>query len=212
LSIRVTAGVARGRQLVIPKTDLRPTTDKVKQALFSMLEAEALRRDFEGDEERFAAAQAWPRVLDLYAGSGALGIEALSRGAEQVTFVEHDRLAVEAIQRNLEKTRLEERAEVRRADVLTALSTMRGAYDLILLDPPYREVGGALRTLERIVSQALLADGGLIVWEHQSPTLALTLPEGLRWARRREHGLTSIALIEREPSAQEDDATAEGDE
>jgi 16S rRNA (guanine966-N2)-methyltransferase len=200
LSIRVTAGVARGRQLLIPKTDLRPTTDKVKQALFSMLEAEALRRGFEGDEEHFAAMQAWPRVLDLYAGSGALGIEALSRGAERVTFVERDRVAVDTIQRNIEKTGLEGRGEVRRADVQIALSTMPGAYDLILLDPPYREVGGALRTLERIVSRALLADGGVIVWEHQSPSLALTLPEGLRWTRRRQHGSTSIAMIEGEPT------------
>ena len=76
---------------LIPRTELRPTTDKIKQALFSMLEAEALRRGFEADEDRFAAAHAWPRVLDLYTGTGALGIEALRRGAKRATFVEHDR-------------------------------------------------------------------------------------------------------------------------
>lgn len=209
MSIRVTAGVARGRQLLIPKTDLRPTTDKVKQALFSMLEAEALRRDFEGDEDRFAAMQAWPRVLDLYAGSGALGIEALSRGAAHVTFVEQDREAAETIRRNLDRTGLESRAEIRRADVLAALSTLPGAYDLILLDPPYKEVGAALRTLERIVSRGLLAEGGHIVWEHQSGALALTLPEGLRWARRREHGSTTIGLLEQEPGREQDVGTPE---
>jgi 16S rRNA (guanine966-N2)-methyltransferase len=205
LSIRVTAGIARGRQLLIPKTDLRPTTDKVKQAMFSMLEAEALRRDFEADEDHFAAMQAWPLVLDLYAGSGALGIEALSRGATRATFVERDRVAVETIHRNLEKTGLEARAEVRRGDVQTSLPTITGRYDLILLDPPYTEVAGALRTLEQIQARGLLADEGLVVWEHQSSALALTLPKGLRWARRREHGLTSVGLIERAADSNEDD-------
>jgi 16S rRNA (guanine966-N2)-methyltransferase len=205
LSIRVTAGVARGRQLQIPRTDLRPTTDKVKQAMFSMLEAEAQRRGFEGDEDRFAAMQAWPRVLDLYAGSGALGIEALSRGAARATFVERDRTAIETIRQNLEKTGLEARADVRRAGALAGLSTLTGTCDLILLDPPYREIGLALKTLERIQACQLLADQGLIVWEHQTSALALTPPKGLRWARRREHGSTSIALIEREPGLERDD-------
>jgi 16S rRNA (guanine966-N2)-methyltransferase len=181
----------------------------VKQALFSMLEAEALRREFKGDEDRFAAMQAWPRVLDLFAGSGALGIEALSRGAEHVTFIERDRAAAETIQRNLERTGLESRADIRRANVLGALSTLAGSYDLILLDPPYKEVGAALRALERIVSRGLLAGGGHIVWEHHSTALALTLPEGLRWARRRGHGSTSIGLLEHEPACEGDIVASE---
>jgi 16S rRNA (guanine966-N2)-methyltransferase len=200
LSIRVTAGLARGRQLLIPKTDLRPTTDKVKQAMFSMLEAEALRRDFEGDQDHFAAMQAWPRVLDLYAGSGALGIEAISRGAERATFIERDRLAAETIQRNLENAGLAARADVRRASVEKALSTLTGPYDLILLDPPYQEYTAAMKTLEQIQSRKLLADGGLVVWEHMVTPVALALPNGLRSVRRRDHGSTSVSLLEHESS------------
>src|SRR4051794_30969947 len=97
--MKVTAGTARGRTLLAPATDLRPTQDKIKQAIFSMLEAEALKRGHEStvDEEQrliaYATGVAWPIVLDLFAGSGALGIEALSRGARHATFVERDRAA-----------------------------------------------------------------------------------------------------------------------
>jgi 16S rRNA (guanine966-N2)-methyltransferase len=176
--------------------------DKLKQAIFSILEAEALRRGFEGDEDHFAAAQAWPRVLDLYAGSGALGIEALSRGAQMATFVDRDRIAIETIQRNLEKTGLHTSAEVRRATVETSLSTLTGPYDLILLDPPYEEGLGTLRTLERIHSRSLLARSGVMVWEHARSTLAPALPSGLRCVRRRDHGSTSVSLLESESSVQ----------
>jgi 16S rRNA (guanine966-N2)-methyltransferase len=175
--------------------------DKLKQAIFSMLEAEALKRGFEGDEDHFAAALAWPRVLDLYAGSGALGIEALSRGAQGATFVDRDRIATDTIQRNLEKTGLESGAEVRRVAVEMSLSTLTGPYDLILLDPPYQEGLGTLRTLERINFRNLLAAGGVIVWEHARSTVAPALPDGLRCVRRRDHGSTSVSLLENESSA-----------
>src|SRR6516162_2790230 len=90
-TVRVISGTARGRHLrAAPET--RPTADLVKGAIFSMLEALAYKRGFEPDEEGdFAAAVAWPRVLDLFAGSGGLGIEALSRGAQSAQFVEQDR-------------------------------------------------------------------------------------------------------------------------
>src|SRR5581483_11113215 len=106
--MRVIAGSARGRPLRAPVSETRPTADHVKEALFSMLEAEAMRRGFEpeerDDELIFAAALAWPTWLDLYAGSGALGIEALSRGAASADFVERDRAARSVIQTNLTRT------------------------------------------------------------------------------------------------------------
>ncbi|MFN0073214.1 MAG: RsmD family RNA methyltransferase [Chloroflexota bacterium] len=202
MTVRVTAGTARGRQLFVPKTDLRPTTDKIKQAIFSMLEAEALRRGYEGSEDSFAACLAWPTVLDLYSGSGSLGIEALSRGAAQVTFIERDRAAAQTIERNLDKTELRERGTVRRASVEAGLAALSGTYDLILLDPPYKETAAALRTLMLITTHELLADRGLIVWEHQAAKVALALPEGLRSVRRRDHGVTSVTILERELSEQ----------
>ena len=118
-SVRVIAGLARGRPLPAPaRAPTRPTADKIKGAIFSMLDAEALRRGFEpvaDDEEhdgQFAAAVAWPRVLELYAGSGALAIEALSRGAAHADLVESSADARRAIVANLEKTGLTERASV----------------------------------------------------------------------------------------------------
>src|SRR5213592_2862493 len=105
--MRVIAGRARGRPLKSPVSgNVRPTSDKLKGALFSQLEALAYKRGFEPEvdeqgNERFAAGRAWPRVLDLFAGSGALGIEALSRGAESATFVDRSNDACAAIRKNL---------------------------------------------------------------------------------------------------------------
>src|ERR687894_2700308 len=117
--MRVIAGTARGRPLRAPSgEDTRPTADKIKGVIFSMLDAEAMRRGFEpepDDEERdgrFAMAVAWPRVLELYAGSGALSIEALSRGAAHADLVESSADARRAIVANLAKTGLAERASI----------------------------------------------------------------------------------------------------
>ena len=103
--MRVIAGTARGRPLQAPgRAPTRPTADKIKGVIFSMLEAEALKRGFEpepADEDsdgRFAAAVAWPRVLELYAGSGALAIEALSRGAQHADLVDSSRDARQTLQ------------------------------------------------------------------------------------------------------------------
>src|SRR3954468_20161447 len=102
--MRVISGTARGRSLrAAPET--RPTTDLIKGAIFSMLEALAYKRGFEPDEDgNFAASLAWPRVLDLFAGSGALGLEALGRGAAFAEFVDQNRDAVRAIETNLRAT------------------------------------------------------------------------------------------------------------
>src|SRR5258708_6705989 len=130
------SGRARGRPLrAAPET--RPTADLIKGAIFSMLEALAYKRGFEPDEDgNLAAALAWPRVLDLYAGSGGLGIEALSRGAQSVDFVEQARDAARIIKSNLLMTGLDERARVHQATVGAALRTVRGPVDLVFLDPP----------------------------------------------------------------------------
>jgi 16S rRNA (guanine966-N2)-methyltransferase len=204
--VRVIAGEARGRPLLAPaRAPTRPTSDKIKGAIFSMLEAEAFRRGFEvepDDDEhggRFAAAVAWPRVLELYAGSGALAIEALSRGATHADLVESSADARRAIAANLDRTGLAERASVHGLSSEAAVSTFHGPYDLILLDPPY-DAEGVRLVLERLAGTRLLERSGVVVWEHSRST---NPPEqigdageggGLRLLRTRQHGAASVSL------------------
>jgi 16S rRNA (guanine966-N2)-methyltransferase len=184
---------------------MRPTSDKIKAVIFSMLEAEALKRGFEteeGDEEtegRFAAAVAWPRVLELYAGSGALAIEALSRGAQHADLVESSRDARQAITANLTKTGLAERASVHSLTSERAVSTFRGPYDLILLDPPY-DAEGVRAVIDQLAAGRLLERSGIVVWEHRrsvTPPERIDGPDGeprLQLMRTRSHGTSSVTL------------------
>ncbi len=160
--MRVIAGRYGGRRLTAPPgTDTRPTSDRVREALFSILGA------------RVAGA----RVLDLFAGSGALGIEALSRGAAEATFVDAAPAAIRAIRANLAALGAE--AQVVRGDALAALRTAREAarqYDLVFLDPPYRHAGRLAPGLSRGI-EGLLAPGGSVVSESdRREPLALELP------------------------------------
>jgi 16S rRNA (guanine966-N2)-methyltransferase len=204
--MRVIAGSARGRPLRAPtRGDTRPTSDKVKGVIFSMLEAEALKRGFEPDEGdddhdgRFAAAVAWPRVLELYAGSGALAIEALSRGAAHADLVEASADARRAIAGNLERTGLADRATVHGMASERAVSTFRGPYDLILLDPPY-ETEGVRVVVEQVAAGRLVERSGIVVWEHRrstDPPGEVMGPDGevaLRLLRTRTHGVASVSL------------------
>jgi 16S rRNA (guanine966-N2)-methyltransferase len=147
--VRIIAGTRRGHTIYAPKgRDTRPTSDRVRENVFNILGA------VEGAV-----------VLDLYAGSGAMGLEALSRGAARAVFVERDGDAVRAIERNLERLRL--KATVLRQDAVTALAGEAAAgrkYDLVLVDPPYEMYTKIEPQLARYLP-ALLADGGVIVVE-----------------------------------------------
>src|SRR6185503_612296 len=127
-------------------------TDRVKQTLFAILEP-----DLEG-----------ARVLDLFAGSGAAGIEALSRGAAHATFVERDRAAVRTIETNLERTRLTDRATIERIAVSVFLSRpAREPFDVVLLDPPYEDTAALTETLERLgAPDAPLGERGRVIAKH----------------------------------------------
>mgnify|MGYP001811888957 FL=1 len=144
---RVVTGLAGGLRLEAPGSGTRPLSDKVKQALFSMVEAE--REDV------------WEQpMLDLFAGSGAAGIEALSRGAPAAVLVEKDGRAAGVIRRNLERTRLAADATVVRKDVLGWLAAAPAApapFGCVVLDPPYPQVADLLAALERLGDPA----GGL---------------------------------------------------
>ena len=206
--MRVIAGSARGRPLRAPATAAtRPTGDKIKGVIFSMLEAEAYRRGFEpataaGDdsaEGRFAAAVAWPRVLELYAGSGALAIEALSRGAGRADIVEPSSAARKAIAANLARTGLAARATICPMTSEAAVSTLPGPYDLILLDPPYDEPG-VPALLGRLVARRVVDPSAVAVWEHRrtaGPPDEIGdpgAPLGWRRAKTNAHGTAAVSL------------------
>lgn len=187
--MRVIAGSAKGRPLTAPRgLAVRPTTDKVKGAIFSMLDAEALRRAENEDSD-----VPFHRVLDLYAGTGGLGIEALSRGAEHCDFVESNPRARSGIEENLRRTGLARQASVHRLGAEAAVSTFRTPYDLILADPPYADP-----TLPRLIAtigaSGIIHERTLVVIEHAR---SVNLPADcgrLHLARSRYHGTTAISL------------------
>ena len=146
--MRVISGKFGGRVLKEnPFDHIRPTTDKVKQAMFTKLQ-------FEIDGSR---------VLDLFCGTGGLGIEALSRGAKEVIFVDKNYKSVEITKQNLKN--LGECANVYKQDALIALEKVSGKFDLIILDPPYKS-GLYEKVLQKIFERDLLSEGGTIVCEH----------------------------------------------
>jgi 16S rRNA (guanine966-N2)-methyltransferase len=174
--MRVIAGRWGGRRLTAPPGDAtRPTSDRVREALFSVLGA------------RVGGA----RVLDLFAGSGALGIEALSRGAAEATFVDSAPAAIRAVRANLEALGIE--AAVRRADARRFLGSASAAarqYDLVFLDPPYRLTGGLGRELTAALP-AVLAPGAAVVAESDRRA---PLELGLDLLDERRYGDTLIRI------------------
>jgi 16S rRNA (guanine966-N2)-methyltransferase len=190
--LRIVAGSRKGARIFAPRgADTRPTADRVREAAFNLI----------GPVEDMA-------VLDLFAGSGAMGIEALSRGASRAVFVESDRAPSEAIKRNLEKLRLTG-AVVVRADALSALAAETAAnrrYDLVLVDPPYEMFSSLQTGLARYVP-AVLEPGALVVVETAaSEEPELPLPK--RTSRR--YGSARLTVFERgegqSPSAGEPSA------
>ena len=147
--MRVITGKARGVQLKTPDgMQSRPTADRVKEALFSIINFDIPGAD----------------VLDLFGGTGQLGIEALSRGAKSAVFVDHSEQACKLIRENLKRTKLEQQGRVVRGDYMDYLSRCRENYDIILLDPPYAEVF-LENALKRITEIDILRSGGIIVAE-----------------------------------------------
>ncbi len=172
--MRVASGDAKGRRLkgaVSPGT--RSTTERVRAAIFNILNP----GQYEGC-----------RVLDLYSGSGSLGIEALSRGADWADFVERDRRQCDVIESNLDTTGYSHKSVVHRADVLKALPSLPGRYHLVLLDPPYK-MEGLNEVLEAIASQmGLIVESGVVIAGH-SKRLELRAAYGnLNQTSHRQYG------------------------
>ncbi|GIW10628.1 MAG: 16S rRNA (guanine(966)-N(2))-methyltransferase RsmD [Chloroflexi bacterium] len=179
--MRVIAGSARGRPLRVPKGGAsRPTSDLMRGVVFDLLTA---------------LGAAWDSVLDLYAGSGALGIEALSRGARRAVFVEQDRAACRTIRENLTRLGFQEQAEVRCQPVERALRTLAGPYSIILLDPPYADPTLAA-TLAQVGRSGLVGPATLVVLEHSKPRPVTAVP-GLVLVKQRCHGDSCVSIFRR---------------
>ncbi|MGC8633924.1 MAG: 16S rRNA (guanine(966)-N(2))-methyltransferase RsmD [Candidatus Limnocylindrales bacterium] len=184
---RVIAGTARGRRLLHPGPGTRPYSDRVKQTIFGTLQP----------------ALAGARVLDLFAGSGGGGIEALSRGAASCDFVERDASAARVIEENLRRTGLDgPRARVHHAEAVAFLARASGPYDVVLLDPPFGDAA-ILVSLERLGTGALLAPDAVVVarhfWRDELPEWAGRLRR--RRTRRVGEGMVAIYRLERATDA-----------
>ena len=183
--MRVIAGTAGGRTLVSPpkprasgRPGVRPTSDLVRGAIFDMLDA--MGADYS-------------RVLDLYAGTGALGIEALSRGDGEADFVETDGTAAAVIAENLKRTGFESRGRVHRLTADRAANRLSGPYTLVLADPPYYDEDW-LAVVTAIGESALVDAESVFVLEHHKKTAAPELLGPLRLIKARSHGDTAVAM------------------
>jgi 16S rRNA (guanine966-N2)-methyltransferase len=180
--MRVVSGEARGRKLKAPKSQgiTRPMADKIKEALFSVLASLGVEYD---------------RVLDLYAGSGGIGIEALSRGAIWCDFVDRDSHAVRAIRENLEHVGFADRARIHQVPVLTAIRNAREPYDLITFDPPYADPD-IISTLDALSYAHAVRDGTIVAVGH-SPRVDLPERIGrLVKLRGRCHGDSCFSVFD----------------
>lgn len=178
---RIVAGAAGGRRLSVPGQGTRPTAERVREALFSALGS---RMDLDG-----------ARVLDLFAGSGALGLEALSRGAETVVLVESDARAAAVVRKNVEAVGLTG-ASVRHAPVASVLAGSPDApFDLVLADPPYAVTDDAVsRVLRELVSNGWLSVDAIVVLERSSRSPGTTWPPGLVADRSKKYGEARIDI------------------
>ncbi|GGA40137.1 16S rRNA (guanine(966)-N(2))-methyltransferase RsmD [Paenibacillus physcomitrellae] len=191
--MRVISGSARGRALkAVPGMGTRPTTDKVKEAIFSIIGPY-----FDGGN-----------VLDLFAGTGGLGIEALSRGMDKGVFIDMDYKALETIKANLKQTGLTGQAEVYKNDAeraLKALAKREMCFDLVFLDPPYRLKHGAELML-KLEELELVSEDAVVMLEYESSYEYPEVIGGFHLTRKAVYGETAVSIYRREPGQAEAEA------
>lgn len=180
---RIIAGIAGGRRIAVPARGTRPTTDRVRESLFNILSARVELRGIS--------------VLDLYAGSGALGLEALSRGAASALFVEADARAADVLARNITSIGLPG-ATLRRGSVSAVLSAgPKSSVDLILADPPYDIAAAEIETvLAALTAHGWAHAGTLVVIERARTSDPLTWPPGWQTWEPRSYGDTRLEMAE----------------
>jgi 16S rRNA (guanine966-N2)-methyltransferase len=180
--MRIISGTLKGRKLFAPTgMSLRPTSDRVKESLFNIL----------GNEVKGKI------VLDLFAGTGNIGLEALSRGAKRVVFVEKDEDAFRCLRRNLTLCGMENRSDILRKDVFDAIDRLGGKkelFDLLFMDPPY-ERGLIQKTLRYVIQNKVYHDGSLLILEHNRRESLTDLPAAFKQVRQRKTGDTLISFL-----------------
>jgi len=184
--VRVAGGTARGRRLAAPRGErVRPTSDKVKEALFSILTS--LLGNLDG-----------VRVLDIFAGTGSLGIEALSRGCREAVFVDNHRESVAVIRQNLRQLNLEDRSRVITREATAAIQVLAGEspFRIIVLDPPYRQ-GLTEKVLHKLASAPFVATETIIVAESDSGEVFADEFGPLRQFDRRIYGDTALNFFKK---------------
>ena len=179
--MRVITGTARGKRLKeLPGMDTRPTTDRVKEGLFNVIQF-----DIEGR-----------RILDLFAGTGQLGIECLSRGAASCDFVDSAPAAMKIVKENVAACRLADKACFHQKDFSAFLNGARGKYDLIFLDPPYAS-GNLERALDKIGAIDIVSGNGIIVCETPVEQMLPELPEQFEKTGEYRYGKIKVTLYRR---------------
>lgn len=178
--VRIIAGQARGRKLKAPKgMDTRPTSGRVKEAIFNVLSPQI----------------ATSKVLDVFAGTGAMGIEALSRGAEKAVFIEKRRDAWLTVKENLQATGLGAYAEVYKGDFSVVLPRLDDKFDIIFIDPPYNQ-GFVQPAIALIATKRLLSPMGVIVLETDAKHKEIIEAEGLKLVKESVYGDTAVLYYE----------------
>ncbi len=185
--MRVISGSARGLKLNTPRNnDIRPTTDRVKESMFNIISPQVYDS----------------LVLDLFSGSGALGIEAISRGAKEAYFCDKSKESISVLKSNLEKTRFEDKSHILNQDYLSAIKklSLKGlSFDLIFVDPPYYE-GMFENVLKSIQESGILKEDGIIVVEHDANIKMKDMGK-LCIYKEKKYGITMLTLY----SLEEDD-------
>jgi 16S rRNA (guanine966-N2)-methyltransferase len=190
IQMRVISGTAKGRSLkAVPGTNTRPTTDKVKEALFSIIGPY-----FDGGT-----------VLDLFAGTGGLGIEALSRGMDQAVFIDIEKVSLDTVRANLKTTGFDDRAELYRNDAFRAIKALgkrKLRFQLVFLDPPYR-MKLAQQLMTELLEQDLLEKNAVVVVEQDAEAASLESCGPLQLKRRAQYGDIAVLIYTLEPVGDE---------
>jgi len=180
--LRIITGSAKGTHLKVPETGLRPATDLVRGAIFAMLEN--LTDD-------------WSRVLDVFSGSGAFGIEALSRGADWVDFVDRERRCCDIIKINLEKTKFSDKAHVYCMPADRVLSILDKEYNIVIMDPPYPDTSIG-NVVEQLANSKLINQDSIVVVTHSSRFPLQQKYGTLTQFKEHRHGDSTISIYRKE--------------
>jgi 16S rRNA (guanine966-N2)-methyltransferase len=182
MAVRIIAGELRGRKLArVPGQQTRPTADRVRESIFNIL----------GDSVQDAL------VLDLFAGTGAMGIEALSRGAEFVLFADYDKTAITALEKNIKRCALESRAKIIQWDILknlNVISSLQPAFNLVFIDPPYNK-NTIQPTLSNLDKSQCLENGACVAIEHSPHEPIEQIEHRFKISDQRRYGKTLVSFL-----------------